>query len=132
MRPDAAPAHFPLAIRSEVPRLARRIARLVVLPAGLTLLCCAQVAPPRWLRPAAHVFQFRKAARPTPHTVVKLPALPRIVAIDSRIARRVNALRPGVKIRLLKAVAKLPTKVVLLITSAARTHAEQRALHGTF
>jgi hypothetical protein len=59
-------------------------------------------------------------------------ALPRIVAVDQRIAERVNELRPAVKRRLARVIARLPRRVVLLVTSASRTHEEQVALHSTF
>lgn len=58
--------------------------------------------------------------------------MPRIVAVDQRIARRVNALRPSVKQRLERVVAKLPQRVTLLVTSARRTRAEQASLKSTF
>jgi hypothetical protein len=65
--------------------------------------------------------------RPAPR-----PPLPKIVAVDRRIAKRVNGLRPCVKQRLQRVARKLPKKVTLLVTSAARTYAEQKSLRGTF
>jgi hypothetical protein len=114
--------------------MARRVARLVALPAGLMLLCSSQIAPPSWIRPRQEIQAVKTVSRPKPATAKK-PArrpVPKIVAIDRRIARRVNALRPGVKVRLLKAASRLPRKVTLLITSASRTAAEQRSLRSTF
>lgn len=58
--------------------------------------------------------------------------VPRLIAIDKRIARRVNALRPCVKQRLVRVLDRLPRRVTLLVTSARRTRAEQAALHSTF
>jgi hypothetical protein len=52
--------------------------------------------------------------------------------VDQRIAKRVNGLRPCVKKRLQRVARKLPKKVTLLVTSATRTYAEQKALRGTF
>jgi hypothetical protein len=60
------------------------------------------------------------------------PPIPKIVAVDRRIARRVNGLRPCVKQRLQRVARKLPKKVTLLVTSATRTYAEQKSLRGTF
>jgi len=56
----------------------------------------------------------------------------RILAVDSRIASRVNQLRPCVKQRLARVVEKLPKNVTLLVTSASRTREEQEALRPTF
>jgi hypothetical protein len=66
----------------------------------------------------------RPPKRPRPH--------PRIVAVDRRIANRVNHLRPCVRARLLRVLRKLPRRVTLLVTSAHRTRAEQAALRSDF
>lgn len=62
----------------------------------------------------------------------ELRPLPKIVAVDSRIARRADDLRPDVKRRLQRAAKALPEGVTLLITSAYRTTEEQQALTPTF
>lgn len=62
----------------------------------------------------------------------KPPALPRIVAVDRRIAKRTDQLRPNVKKRLVHAAKVLPKGVTLLVTSAYRTSAEQAALQPAF
>jgi hypothetical protein len=56
----------------------------------------------------------------------------RLVAVDRRIARRLNALRPCVKQRLARVVRKLPRRVRLLVTSAHRTREEQASLKSTY
>lgn len=70
-------------------------------------------------------------AKPAAKPAAK-PVLPRLVAVDRRVARRVNALRPCVKRRLLAAVGRLPQRVTLLVTSAHRTREEQASLRPTF
>jgi hypothetical protein len=54
------------------------------------------------------------------------------VAVDARIARRADDLRPDVKRRLQRAAKALPEGVTLLITSAYRTTEEQKAVTPTF
>ena len=107
------------------------VAQLLSVPTCVTLLCALTSAPPTWMRPAKpHVVE----------TVVQAPAprraprkeIPRLLAVDARIAKRVNALRPGVKRRLAQIMRRLPSRVTLLVTSAARTRAEQASLHPTF
>jgi hypothetical protein len=55
-----------------------------------------------------------------------------IIAVDRRIAKRLNALRPCVKERLVRVARKLPRRVTLLVTSAHRTREEQASLRSTF
>src|SRR5688500_17746030 len=75
---------------------------------------------------AKGIREIKKAEPP------RKPPLPKIVAVDRRIAKRVNGLRPCVKQRLQRVARKLPKKVTLLVTSATRTYAEQKSLRGTF
>ncbi len=60
------------------------------------------------------------------------PASTKLVAVDRRIATRVNQLRPCVKARLKRVVEKLPANVTILVTSAHRTREEQASLVPTF
>lgn len=104
----------------------KRTARMLTVPASLTLLCAFGTRPPKWAS--------LPAPKPAP-VAAALPArspVPKIVAVNKRIARRVNALRPSFKKRLLRVVHRLPGHVTLLVTSAARTRAEQAALRSTF
>lgn len=59
-------------------------------------------------------------------------SVPKLVAMNERVAKRVNALRPCVKQRLNRVVKKLPNNVTLLVTSAYRTRQEQASLRSTF
>lgn len=105
-----------------------RVARLLTIPASVSLLCGLSLRPPKLLLP-------RMAAVKPAKVAVRKPArkaLPRLAAVDRHIAKRVNDLRPSVKVRLAKVVARLPKGVTLLVTSAARTRAEQASLHSTF
>lgn len=106
-----------------------RTAKLVSVPASLTLLCGLSLQVPHGL-----TRRFEQAEKPV--QVVKAKpkpkALPKLIAYDRRIARRVNALRPCVKQRLQRVVARLPKNVTLMVTSAARTRAEQASLRSTF
>jgi len=107
-----------------------RTVKLVSVPASVTLLCGLTLHIPHGLTkrfdpPVAPV----ATAAPAKATVQEMPKL---IAFDSRIARRVNALRPSVKQRLQRAVARLPKNVTLMVTSAARTRSEQASLRSTF
>lgn len=107
------------------------VAQLLSVPTCVTLLCALTTTPPSWLRVSKP--QPVVAAIPAP----ALPSaprkeIPRLLAVDARIAKRVNALRPGVKRRLAQVMRRLPTRVTLLVTSAARTRAEQAHLRPTF
>jgi hypothetical protein len=55
-----------------------------------------------------------------------------VLAVDERIAARVQGLRPAVRKRLAQAVKRLPPGVWLLVTSAWRSRAEQAAIRPTF
>lgn len=108
-----------------------RTARALTIPASITLLCCLNATPPRWLTPPA----LRKplvVEAPKPEVAPKPVEKPKILAVNKRIARRINALRPAVKHRLVRVLRKLPKKVTLLVTSATRTREEQAALRPTF
>jgi hypothetical protein len=111
-----------------------RSTRLVTLPTGVTLLGLLAL---QTTHPAS--LSFRRMGDPGAgdrERAVSRPALPselpKLVAVDARIARRVNALRPGVKVKLLRAVSRLPKNVTLVVTSAARTRAEQASLKATY
>ena len=108
-----------------------RSARLLTVPCGITLLCGLAFQPTQWkIVPA-----WKSAVVPTQvrqEPVVQKQERPKIVAVDRRIAKRLNALRPCVKQRLVRAVGKLPKNVTLLVTSAHRTREEQASLRGTF
>lgn len=56
----------------------------------------------------------------------------RIIAVNARIAKRVNQLQPSVKQRLAQVARSLPKRVKILVTSAYRTNDEQRRLRPTF
>lgn len=108
-----------------------RTAHALTIPASITLLCCLNATPPRWLTPPA----LRKPVvveAPKPMVVPEPLEAPKILAVDRRIARRINALRPAVKQRLVRVLKKLPKKVTLLVTSATRTREEQASLRPTF
>ncbi|HEU4753077.1 MAG TPA: hypothetical protein VFU47_08205 [Armatimonadota bacterium] len=91
-----------------------------------------------WPRPGRRTIPAPGPQRTTAREPVSKPVskprkpLPRLVAVDKRIARRVNALRPTVKKRLQRVVKKLPRDVTLVVTSARRTREEQAALRPTF
>jgi len=105
--------------------------RLLTVPTSLTLLCCLHVQP---LRPYLFPFNAAPVTAVAPQEAEPLVKreVPRIVAVDKRIARRVNALRPCVKARLARVVARLPKNVTLMVTSARRTRQEQASLRSTF
>lgn len=108
-----------------------RATKVLYLPAAVTLLSTLSIHPPKWLtRHAANPAPVEQA-KPVAKTPEKLE-VPRIVAVDARIAKRLNALRPCVKQRLARVVRKLPKRITLLVTSATRTRAEQAALRPTF
>jgi hypothetical protein len=119
MNKPAAPAH---------------VASLLMVPTCVTLVCGFSAAPPTWFR-ASRPRQVAVAA-PAPVaprlSAVSRKPIPRILAVDAHIAKRVNDLRPGVKSRLEKVVHRLSPRITLLVTSAARTRAEQASLHPTF
>ncbi len=106
-----------------------RTARALTIPASVTLLCCLEAKPPRWLTPPA---LRRPVQVEAPKPEIKPFEEPRILAVNKRIAKRINALRPCVKERLVRVTQKLPKKVTLLVTSATRTREEQAALRPTF
>jgi hypothetical protein len=108
-----------------------RTAKLVSVPASLTLLCGLSLQVPHNL--TRRFEQPEKTAKVvTAKPKPKPKALPKLIATNHRIARRVNALRPSVKRRLQRVVARLPKNVTLMVTSAARTRAEQASLRSTF
>jgi hypothetical protein len=107
-------------------------ARAFSVPACVTIVTLFVVHPPKWMtlsKPA--VVEAPKVA-PATAAVKKQKPLPNIIAVDRRIARRVNALRPCVKQRLVRVARRLPRKMTLLVTSAARTRQEQASLRPTF
>lgn len=113
-----------------------RDARLMTYPVSVTLLCCLGIIPGEWglgpvWKPAPEVV-FRVPHTHPPKPVLVKKEAPRIIAVNQRIARRVNDLRPDVKAKLQRAVGKLPEKVTILVTSAHRTREEQAALRPTF
>jgi len=105
-------------------------AKLVSVPASITLLCGLTMQVPNGLT--------KRFDTPVAPGVTAVPAkpkvqeMPKLIAFDQRIARRVNALRPSVKQRLQRVAARLPKNVTLMVTSAARTRAEQASLRSTF
>ena len=107
-----------------------RTLKLVAMPATVTVLCGLGFQAPQ---PLTQRFQA-----PGPPVVTAAPEpeppkeLPRLIAVDKRIAKRVNALRPCVKRRLKRVVQKLPKNVTLMVTSATRTREEQASLRSTF
>jgi hypothetical protein len=105
-----------------------RATRLVMLSTTSAALFALGMRPPEWSVPPAAI-QPPQAAICQP---ARLPEIPQIVAVDERIARRVNALRPCIKQRLVRVTRKLPKKVTLLVTSAFRTREEQASLRSTF
>ena len=109
-------------------------AGLFAVPTSVTLLCCLGVSPTQLrITPIWRPSQVTEAPAIQPEQpVVVTRELPRLVAVDGRVARRVNDLRPCVKARLARVVKKLPKRVTLLVTSAHRTHDEQASLVPTF
>lgn len=106
-----------------------RTVKLVSVPATVTLLCGLTIQIPHNLA--------QRFEQPAPVTTALLEKptvqeMPKLIAFDQRIARRVNALRPCVKQRLQRVAARLPKNVTLMVTSAARTRAEQASLRSTF
>jgi hypothetical protein len=110
-----------------------RAARLMSVPAGVTLLCVLAVRPGHWsIAPVwTPALGIKAAVAPVTPALVKR-GLPRIIAVNPRVARRVNDLRPTVKIRLQRVINRLSKRVVILVTSAQRTREEQAALRPTF
>jgi hypothetical protein len=107
-----------------------RTAKLVTVPASVTILCGLALPVPQQFTARVQAPQQQPVARtPKPQLSTELP---RLIAVDKRIARRLNALRPSVKQRLARVVRKLPKNVTLMVTSATRTRAEQAALRSTF
>lgn len=106
-----------------------RTVKLVAMPATITVLCGLGFQAPERLTQ-----RFRPAAPPVAIAPQPEPPkeLPRLIAVNTRIAKRVNALRPCVKTRLKRVVEKLPKNVTLMVTSATRTRAEQASLRSTF
>lgn len=90
-------------------------------------------APVAAIRAVSRPTQPVSPPAPTAPPVAPAPrVLPKIVAVDPRIAVRADELRPDVKRRLQKAAKALPEGITLLITSAYRTTAEQKAVTPTF
>jgi len=108
-----------------------RATRILMIPSTVTMLATVVVNPPKWT-----VVQSAPPAIVAPmeaqQTQQELKELPRIIAVDERIAQRVNDLQPCVKQRLMRVAQKLPKRVTLLVTSAYRTHDEQASLQPTF
>jgi hypothetical protein len=103
-----------------------RAAKVLTIPASVTLLSHLAIQPPKWTSPPP-MTAVVQAQQPE-----ALPEIPRIVATNKRIAQRVDDLRPCVKQRLQRVAEKLPDNVTLLVTSAHRTREEQAALKPTF
>lgn len=106
-----------------------RTVKLVSVPASVTLLCGFSLHIPKGLT--------KRFEQPAPVVTASAPKpkarpMPKLIAVNKRIARRVNALRPSVKRRLQRVAARLPKNVTLMVTSAARTRAEQASLRSTF
>ena len=97
-----------------------RATRPVLLPVAMAAFCA--------LSPQ----MFGGSSEPTLVVQPARPANMKLVAVDQRIATRVNQLRPCVKARLKRVVEKLPANVTLLVTSAHRTRQEQASLVPTF
>ena len=106
-----------------------RTAKLVTVPASVTVLCGLAIHVPVQLTAPVQAPVEAVVLAPKPQLSAELP---RLIAVDKRIARRLNALRPSVKQRLQRVVGKLPENVTLMVTSATRTRAEQASLRSTF
>jgi hypothetical protein len=109
-----------------------RSLRLATLPGCVTLLCALNAQAPRAFLPPA-ISQSTLAVQPKVEPAPReKKEVSRLLAVDNRIAKRVNQLRPCVKHRLSRVLSRLPEKVSILVTSAHRTHAEQASLKPTF
>ncbi|MCC2670699.1 MAG: hypothetical protein K0Q72_3170 [Armatimonadetes bacterium] len=106
-----------------------RAAKLVSVPASVTVLCALAIPVPTQITSRFNAPEQPVVVQPMAQPS---PELPRLIAVDKRIARRLNALRPSVKQRLQRVVRKLPRNVTLMVTSATRTRAEQASLRSTF
>lgn len=102
---------------------------LVSMPASITLICGFGLQVPEGWTARFQAVEEAAVVAPAPETPKELP---RLIAVDERIAKRVNALRPCVKRRLQRVVEKLPKNVTVMVTSAARTREEQASLRSTF
>jgi hypothetical protein len=108
-----------------------RTLKLVAVPATVSVICGLGIPSGRML--ADRFYAPKRVVEVVePIKEVALPEIPRLIAVDKRISRRVNALRPCVKTRLERVVQKLPKNVTLMVTSATRTREEQAALTSTF
>jgi hypothetical protein len=112
-----------------------RPAQLMTVPASVTLICgFGFPTSPWWMGPtwtpvpAVQAPFFELPEEPAPEK----KEVPQLVAVNGRIAQRVNDLRPCVKARLQRVVSKLPEGVTILVTSAHRTREEQASLRPTF
>lgn len=104
-----------------------------LLPAVLTPPVAARQAAAAEPKAAAVIaVAVEEPALPPAAEVRTLEPLPRIVAVDRRIAERTEMLLPQVKKRLAHAAKGLPEGVTLLVTSAFRTREEQATLTPTF
>jgi hypothetical protein len=112
-------------------RLPRADAARLLAVTGWASACILALYAPSWfIRPdsrSAGVEAPQPAPPPAPPREI-----PKIIALDPRVAERVNDLRPCVKERLARVAKKLPAKVKLLVTSAHRTREEQAAIRPTF
>ncbi|MFN3653175.1 MAG: hypothetical protein ACK47B_26640 [Armatimonadota bacterium] len=110
-----------------------RTLRLATLPGCVTLLCALNAqAPQAFLPPAISHSPLAAQPKVEPAPPREKKEVSRLLAVDNRIAKRVNQLRPCVKHRLSRVLSRLPEKVSILVTSAHRTTAEQASLRPTF
>ena len=129
---ESHPLHFPRR-RKQALRSSQAV-RLFSVPACVTVVSLLAVHPPKWMTPSKPIVTRapEAALAPAPKEKAAPKPAPKIIAVNQRIARRVNALRPCVKQRLVRVARKLPKKVTLLVTSATRTRQEQASLRPTF
>lgn len=111
-----------------------RAAPALSIPALMTVLVAIQARPPQWMvAPAPPPPPPPPAPAPVVRAAPRVKrVIPKILAVDSRIKKRVQKLRPSIRKRLAHVAKKLPDRVTLLVTSAYRTYNEQKKLIPTF
>lgn len=116
----------------------KRAAPALTVQVLMLLLVATEVRPPRWMTTPPVEAAFTAPAVPLvlspnpPEVKREIPKIPKILAVDERIKKRLSQLQPAVKKRLAHVARRLPKRVKLLVTSAYRTRQEQARLRPTF